>query len=142
MTTYLAVAECPRRVLSPLMENTEEEEVEMGVGIKPPSIDDFMPPPPRQAFGSESDDADDHHVILVDNTKNRSSDDITLDIALNNGCMLIDNGNVSEEEDDYLSDGSLSIHNDDDDYDTDLEVDTEGKYDDNCRSERKVLQIV
>ncbi|XP_033736021.1 leucine-rich repeat-containing protein 74B-like [Pecten maximus] len=122
MTAYLSVgSDLQRRVLSPLLENPEGEEEETP---KPPTLEEYIPRPgtrgpSRQAFMTEAaNDSDGSDQEPKPDQQQVSSDDITLNIAINGGCFLED---VNSDDDDSISDGSLSIPTDD--FDTDLEID-------------------
>jgi len=131
MTAYLSVpgGDLPRRMLSPLLEEGEEDYE--GHVEKPPTLDEYLPRDVksrmmmRQNNVNNNNDSDGSDETEAEpKGADVSSEDITLNLNMNVGCYL-DEENLSDD-DDYLSDGSLSIGTDD--FDTDLEVDEDRKF--------------
>lgn len=100
-----------RRVLSPLLEDLDED-----AENKPPVLEEFLP-----VFGQE-EAVDNKEQNGEENGNSLNKNDIQEDKFLD-----ADDENVSHD-DEYFSEGSISIHTDPEDYDTDLEIDTECKY--------------
>jgi hypothetical protein len=99
-----------RRVLSPLVEELDED-----AENKPPTLQEFLP-----VFEKEES------VDEVEENTRDHDDSLNNNNLQENGFLDADEENVSDDEE-YFTEESLSIHTDPDDYDTDLEIDTECK---------------
>lgn len=101
-------------ILSPLPENSDEEDVQP----KPPSLEDFLPRE-QKFFLTE-----DIQVFHEKPGEPVSSEEITLNIGLNgDGDCYVEDDFL---EDDFVSDDSY-IESTDEEYDTDLEFNEDGK---------------
>lgn len=96
-----------RRVLSPLVEELDED-----AENKPPTLQEFLP-----VYGKEN-------VDDIEESNEEHDDSLNNNNLQENGFLDADEENVSDDEE-YFTEESLSIHTDPDDYDTDLEIDTE-----------------
>ncbi|XP_061191625.1 leucine-rich repeat-containing protein 74B-like [Saccostrea echinata] len=97
-----------RRVLSPLVEELDED-----AENRPPNLEEFLPVLEKEKILKEE------NVNTVTEDDSLNNNDIQED-----GFLDADDENVSDDEE-YFTEESISLHTDPEDYDTDLEIDTE-----------------
>lgn len=96
-----------RRVLSPLVEDLDED-----AENRPPILE-YLP-----------DLEKDENVGNEKQSEENNEDSLNNNEIQEDGFLDADDDNVSDD-DEYFTEDSISIHTDPDDYDTDLEIDTE-----------------
>lgn len=96
-----------RRVLSPLVEDLDED-----AENRPPILEYLPDLEKDEIVGNEKQSEENNEDSLNNNE------------IQEDGFLDADDDNVSDD-DEYFTEDSISIHTDPDDYDTDLEIDTE-----------------